>query len=100
CNHATKEIATNILSNAFSNEEYWEGNMDWFWYNSYTLNKAWREAIGEHIIINIDVSGFYLQEMSENKYYLVSKSMAKTIKSSFSDVQVYGTGQDSGNGLN
>jgi hypothetical protein len=100
CHNATEKIARNILSNAFISEKYWEGEMDWYWYGSNKLCQTWRDAISNRIIINNDASGFYMKEMSENAHYRVSREMAKAIKGSFPDVEVYGVGQDSTNELN
>ncbi len=100
CNQATKLIAENILANGFVSEKYWEEDMDWYRYGTNRLCQSWREAIGDHIIVNNDASGFYMKEMAEHKYYRVSKPMAKAIKGSFSDVPVYGIGQDDEGTLN
>lgn len=100
CKSATKEVAENILSNAFVSEQYWEGNMEWYSYGDNKLCQEWEQAIGNRVIINNDASGFYLKEMANNPHYRVSKTMAKAIKGSFPDVKVYGVGQDSRDDLN
>jgi len=101
CKYATEDIAESILSNAFAGDnKYWEGGMEWYYYGSNRLSQEWRKAIGDRIIVNNDASGFYMKEMSEHKYYRVSREMAKAIKGSFEDVTVYGIGQDSSGGLN
>lgn len=99
--HATVEIATNILGNAFTGDHnYWEGNFEWKYYGARVLSQNWRLAIGDRIIVNNDASGFYMKEMAEHKYYRVSKDMARAIKETFTDVPVYGIGRDDNDSLN
>ncbi len=101
CQYVTKEIAVNILGNAFSGESgYYEGDMEYNYWCNNSMCQSWRDAVGDRIIINNDAAGFYMQEMSEHKHYRVSRSMAKALKCSFPDVQVYGIGQDDDNTLN
>lgn len=97
--NADSKIAEYILSNG-ADDSYWETNMDWYYYAIHKLCQGWRDAIGDRIIVNNDASGFYMKEMSENKYYRVSKSMAKAIQHAFPDVTVYGVGQDGDKALN
>jgi hypothetical protein len=100
--HATKKIAQNILSNAFTSKEYYEGQMEWGYYGAGTLCQAWRDAIGDYIVVNRDASGFYMTEIGDSgkNHYIVSRRMAKAIKSAFPDVTVYGIGQDDDDTLN
>lgn len=100
CKNADSKVAENILANGFTSEKYWEGGMEWYYYGMNKLSQPWRDAIGDRIIVNMDASGFYLAEMAEHRYYMVSKQMARAIKESFSDVVVYGIGQDGQEGLN
>lgn len=95
-NYATTEVAKKILKHAFVEEsgEYWEGGMYWNYYGNHKLNSCWREAIGDHVIVNNDVSGNYMDIVNAHKNYRVSKEMARVIKNSFPDVPVYGIGED------
>jgi hypothetical protein len=81
-------VLRNILKNAFTNT-YWEGGLSWKWGIS-KLSDHWRTAIGNHIIIVNDVTGYYKEEMSSHDYYIVNLDMAYRIKHSFPDVKVYG----------
>lgn len=92
---ATKEIALTIMKDAFGNDLYMETALE---YHSDTWNipmcEAWREAIGDRIIVNVDHGGFYTDKLQRHPYFLVSKELAKKIKESFQDVEVYGVGDD------
>ena len=102
CANVSRDIAVNILGNAFiADKGYIEAGLD---YHSYMPTEglciSWREAIGDRIIVNNNVSGFYSKEMQMNKHFRVSREMAKAIKASFADVPVYGIGQDDDSNLN
>ena len=94
--HATKAIAEYILVNAFSKGNYLETALDYNsdCYSSEVLNKEWREAIGDRIICNKNVGGFYIDKLSKNPHYLVSKQLASKIKKDFPNVIVLGVGED------
>jgi hypothetical protein len=72
------------------------------YYGAGTLCQAWRDAIGDYIVVNRDASGFYMTEIGDSgkNHYIVSCRMAKAIKSAFPDVTVYGIGQDDHDTLN
>jgi len=94
CKHATIDVARTILNDAFKGIYYFEGELDYkddSW--NIPLNDGWREAIGKRIIINADLSGFYLDKTSK-PFYIVSKQLAKKIKESFPEVEVYGVDKD------
>lgn len=97
--YATEKVAIRILGHG-SEDRYWENNMDWYQYGSPTLCNNWKTAIGDRIIINNDSSGFYLEEMSNNKYYRVPRELAKAIKKSFPEITVLGVGEDDSDTLN
>jgi hypothetical protein len=90
--HATKDIAATIMEGAFRDAVFLETNLD-FHDSWHKLNAAWREAIGNRIVINQDLSGFYQDRLKE-PHLVVCKSLAKKIKECFSDVEVCGIGQD------
>lgn len=93
-NWANKQVAKNILQKFTEEMSYYESDLEWYYYGNLTLNPEWREAIGDRVIINNDVSGNYLDIISTQKNYRVSKEMAKAIKKSFPEVPVYGIGDD------
>ena len=90
--HATKDVAATIMEGAFRDAVFLETNLD-FHDSWHKLNSAWREAIGNRIVINQDLSGFYQDRLKE-PHLVVCKSLAKKIKECFSDVEVCGIGQD------
>ena len=94
--HSTKEIAEDILRKAFKEDSCLETILDYEsdTYSTEKLCQGWREAIGNHIICNLDLGGFYVEKLQSNSHYLVSKQLAKKIKKDFPDVQVYGIGED------
>ena len=101
CSHASKQVAVKILGSAFTGEkEYQEARLEYNYWGSNKLCDAWREAIGDRLIVNNDAAGFYMTELGENKHYRVSREMAKAIKGSFPDVTVLGVGQDDDGTLN
>ena len=90
--HATKDVAKTIMESAFGHSLFIETSIE---YNEswYKLNTAWKEAIGERIVINEDLGGFYAERRRE-PHVIVSKSLAKKIKASFPEIEVCGVGQD------
>jgi hypothetical protein len=94
--NATKQVAETIMRNAFKDTHYQETSFpyhDACWRGD-KLSKGWREAIGDRIIVNGDVGGFYMDKIQRRSHYLVSKELAKKIKLDFPDVEVYGIGED------
>lgn len=98
-NNVTVAMAQNILSNAIV-KKYYEATLDYDLWGRASLCKNWREAIGNYIVVNNEVSGFYAEEIANNKHYRVPMELAKAIKSSFPDVVVYGVGQDGDSRVN
>lgn len=97
--NATVEIARYILSNG-AVDNYYENHLDYSYWISTKMCDSWKEAIGNKIIVNNDVSGFFMKEMTENPHYRVSAELAKAIKKSFPEIKVYGVGQDDSGKLN
>lgn len=95
--NATKDIAQGILKNAFGDKFYVESGLE---YSSdcygHTMSTAWKDAIGNRNIVNLEVGGFYAEIVQNEKCYLVSKQLAKKIHDSFPDIPVYGVGDDEG----
>jgi hypothetical protein len=93
--YATKEIAENIMRNAFGDTFYIESGLEYYgdcW--GYPMSTGWRDAIGKKAIVNVDVAGFYMDIVKNEPHYRVSKQLAKKIHQSFPDVKVYGVGDD------
>ncbi|MEY4332818.1 MAG: hypothetical protein RLZZ196_1556 [Bacteroidota bacterium] len=92
---ATKDIASGIMKNAFKENTYIETGL---YYHSdtwgLTMSQGWRDAIGDKIIVNVDLGGFYADKIMRHPHFLVSKELARKIKDSFPEVQVYGVGDD------
>jgi hypothetical protein len=94
--HATKEIAEDILKKAFKEDNYTETCLEYMndTYSTEKLSRGWQDAIGDKIICNQDLGGFYIEKLNGNPHYLVSKQLARKIKKDFPDVSVYGIGDD------
>ena len=91
--YANKEVAKAILKGFKENEPYMESALEYDSYGS-TLSNAWKEAIGNKCIINMDVAGFYL-DMVATPHYQVSSQLCKRIKRDFPEIPVYGVGENS-----
>ena len=90
--HATKDVASNIMQCAFKDAMFIETTLEF--HDSYRkLNPAWRDAIGNRIVINQDLSGFYVDRLTE-PHLIVSKSLARKIKEDFPEVEVCGVDKD------
>lgn len=91
----TKDIASGIMKNAFGENNYMETALEYSgdtW--GVTMSQGWRDAIGDRIIVNVDLGGFYADKIARHPHFLVSKELAKKIQECFPDVQVYGVGDD------
>lgn len=90
--HATKDVAKTIMECAFRNDIFLETTIE---YNEswLKLNAAWKEAVGNRIVINEDLGGFYADRRRE-PHVIVSKSLARKIKASFPEIEVCGVGED------
>jgi hypothetical protein len=90
--HATKDVASNIMQCAFKDAMFIETTLEF--HDSYRkLNSAWKDAIGNRIVINQDLSGFYVDRLTE-PHLIVSKSLARKIKEDFPEVEVCGVDKD------
>ena len=65
----------------------------------YKLADTWKEAIGKKVIVVNDVSGFFLDIIGKKPHYRVSKEMARALKGSFPEIEVYGLGQEGENNV-
>ena len=83
------DVCKNILNKAFK-EETWESSLPWRWGPSNGLSSAWKEAIGNHVLIVDNVAGYFLDIQHAMPHYIVSIEMAQQIKRSFSDSKIYG----------
>lgn len=90
--HATKDVAKTFMECVYKDEVFIETDLD-FHDSWLKLNPAWREAIGNRIVINQDLSGFYADRLKE-PHLIVGKPLARKIKECFPDVEVCGIGQD------
>lgn len=85
-------VLRNILKNSATGGHF-ESRLSWK-YGISKMSAAWKEAIGDTVIIVHDVSGYFKEIMQSKNFYIVSLEMAYQIKNSFPDVKVYGINDD------
>ena len=72
-----------VREGAYENGLYWK-------YGVSKLSNTWLEAIGNHCIINEDVSGHFINIQQNKDHYIVCRELAYRIKNDFPSVKVYG----------
>ena len=82
------KVLRNVLQNA-TKGSYFESRLSWKWGIS-KLSEHWKTAIGNHVLIVEDVSGYFQEVMMSKPYYIVTSEMAAQFKRSFPDITVYG----------
>jgi hypothetical protein len=82
------KVLRNVLQNA-TKGSYFESRLSWKWGIS-KLSEHWKTAIGNHVLIVEDVSGYFQEAMMSKPYYIVTSEMAAQFKRSFPDITVYG----------
>lgn len=87
-NISDASVLRNILMKA-SREGTFENSLYWK-YGVTRLSATWLTAIGNHCIINEDVSGHFISIQQNKEHYIVSRELAYRIKNDFPSVKVYG----------